>query len=170
MSKLKKNHVLLGLGVTYAEDGNRPYYCLAARFRPSGLVAEESEDAALENLRRGLRDLNRAVESFILAADLDGPAWDDLRRSAQGPFALPDGQEYFGSIVFVPSRTASAERLSRHIRAGLNAAAALLRATGYYRVSLRYKPVEQLPLEAITDGVPAEKDDNGKEDDEELPV
>jgi hypothetical protein len=170
MSKLKKNHILLGLGFTYAEGGNRPYYCLTARFRPSGVVVDESEEAALENLRRGLRDLNRAVESFVLAADLDGPAWDDIRRSAQGPFALPDGQEHFGHIVFVPSRTTPAESLSRHIRAGLNAAAALLRATGYYRVSLRYKPVEQLSLLSITDGVPAEKDDNEEEDEGELPV
>ena len=158
MSGLKKNHVLLGIGLARSQDGAKEYYCFTARFRPRAI---ESEDEVLENLRRGLRDLGRAIESFVLAADLEGPAWNDVRRSAQGPFVMPNDQEHFGNIVFVPSSAEESEAIARHIRAGLNAAAALLRATGYYRVSIRYKPEEQLSF--------SEGDEDAPEE-EELPV
>jgi hypothetical protein len=159
MSGLKKNHVLLGIGLARSQDGAKEYYCFTARFRPRAIVNKEE---VLENLRRGLRDLGRAIESFVLAADLEGPAWNDVRRSAQGPFAMPKGQEHFGNIVFVPSSTEEPEALARNIRAGLNAAAALLRATGYYRVSIRYQPEEQLSLPETGGDTP--------EEEEELPV
>jgi hypothetical protein len=160
MSGLRNNLVLLGIGVARSQDGAKEYYCFTARFRPKVFLREEPE---VENMRRALRDLGRAMESFVLGADLEGPSWNEIRRSAQGPFALPDGKEHFGNIVFVPSSTEDPDVISRHIRAGLNAAAALLRATGYYRVSIRYKPEEQLPLKDVSG-------DTSKEDEEELPV
>lgn len=160
MSGLKTNLVLLGVGSAMAYDGRGEYYCFTARLRPK--VVEEDEKRA-ENVRRGLRDLGRAMESFGLAADLEGPEWSEFRRAAQGPFALMDGKEHFGSIVIIPSPDAEVDVISRHIRAGLNAATALLRATGYYRVSIRYRPVEQLPLSDLADSTP-------KEEEEELSV
>lgn len=148
MSKLKNNNVLLGIGVARSSDGEGEYYCFTARLRPM--------DSDNENLSRSLRDLGRALQTFALIADVEGPSdWAaQVSNTAVGPFAMPNGQEHFGSIVIVPARDADPERVARQLRSGLNAAAALLRSTGYYRVSIKYRPVEQLHLNPREDQNP----------------
>lgn len=158
MAKLKNNNVLLAVGTAELADDDGPLYCFTARLRP--------KDDDPTNVSRCLRDLGRALDTFALSADVNGGSeWTrTVSLDARGPFALPGGQEHFGSIVIVPDNDAAPEHIARQLRAGLNSAAALLRATGYYRVSIKYKPVEQLELDE------GSADENPQDEDEDLPI
>jgi hypothetical protein len=94
---------------------------------------------------RCLRDLGRAVKTFALVADIEN---EELIKSvpyAGGPFALPKGQEWFSNIVLVPQDGVAEEQVFIALRAGVNAATALLRSAGY-RVSLQARPIEQITI------------------------
>lgn len=159
MAKLKNNNVLLAIGTAELGEERETAYCFTARLRP--------KDDDPTNISRCLRDLGRALDTFSLSADVDGASeWARaVSLTARGPFALPNGQEHFGSIVIVPSNEAEPDHVKRQLRAGLNSAAALLRATSYYRVSIKYKPVEQLELD-----VSAGEENPQDEEDGDLPV
>lgn len=158
MTTLKNNNVLLAVGAAALEERAGVVYCFTARLRP--------KDDDPTNVSRGLRDLGRALDTFALSADVNGGSeWVEAVSSvARGPFALPDGQEHFGSIVIVPAKEADGEHVARQLRAGLNSAAALLRATGYYRVSIKYKPIEQLELDEASSDENPEDDEESEED------
>lgn len=155
MRKMKNNMVVLGVGVAPANDRGE-WYSFMARLRP------KDEDS--ENINRGVRDLARALHTFMLTVDIDSPnEWNDGNATVKaGPFSLIGANEYFGNILFRVRGDADATMVSQKIRRGLNAAAALLRSTGYYRVGIRYKPIEQMLLQ--------EAEVEKHEEEEELPV
>jgi hypothetical protein len=158
MAKLKNNNVLLAVGIAELGDPKEMVYCFTARLRP--------KDLEPTNLSRGLRDLGRALDTFALSADVNGGSeWArDVSLNGRGPFAMHGAGEFFGNIIIVPSEEALPEHIARQLRAGLNSAAALLRATGYYRVSIKYKPVEQLELDETVGK------ENPEDAEEDLPV
>jgi hypothetical protein len=162
MAQLKTNMVLLGIGIAEQASGDGVYYCFTARLRPKDVEGDQ------DNIKRALRDLGRALDTFSLMADVDGASeWiASMTNAAKGPFMLPGGQEYFGSIVMVPSKSVEPDHIARRLRSGLNSAAALLRSTGYYRVSIRYKPEEQLELSGATTDNPEDMEEGA----DDLPV
>jgi hypothetical protein len=100
---------------------------------------------------RCLRDLGRAVKTFALVADIENGELIEAVPYSGGPFVLSKGQEWFSDLVLLPCEGVDEDELLSHLRAGVNAATALLRSGGY-RVSLQIKPPEQVEIPGAESG------------------
>jgi hypothetical protein len=115
-------------------------YCLMVRLFPVDI-----EQAVLDN-QRYIRDMARAIETFLLVSDVEGGEWaTNLIQTYINPFILKENMEYSSMISFdLRADTTENVAMSR-IKPGLSSASALLRGAGY-KVSIKVKPTKQLEL------------------------
>jgi hypothetical protein len=91
------------------------------------------------------RDIGRALNTFVLHADLDDSNVFEENNLIIGPYVYHENEEAIGVVPFAVKNgdsTAAAEK----IRSGLNAAAAIIRQGDGRIVRRRIAPVKQLLL------------------------
>lgn len=98
------------------------------------------------------RDLGRALNTFLLHADLENPNVFEENNLTLGPYVYHDNEEIVGLIVFsvkddIP--VDDSQSFASKILGGVNAAAGIIRYGGGRIVRRRIKPIRQLLLPAI---------------------
>jgi len=105
-----------------------------------------------ENSGRCLRDLNRAIKTFMVHADLeDLNVFEETQPWTSGPYAYSDGDSITCMVSFWTKSTADRTAMGARIRSGVNGALSLMKGAGY-KARKRIRPVEQLELVPVNDG------------------
>jgi len=87
------------------------------------------------------RDLSRAINSYVLSANVDRGDY----LTTLGPYMHPGAKELFCMVTFLRPQRNGDEQVLLDVKAGVNSAAILLKANGY-RVRKHINPVEQLAM------------------------
>jgi hypothetical protein len=108
-----------------------------------------SDDA--NNAGRCMRDLQRALQTFHLHADIEDK---NVFQAAvvSGPYSYNDQKNLISFVRLYPLDGVDRNTFSAKIRTGVHGVGSLLRQGGTYRVKARIKPVEQIPIPG-TEGV-----------------
>jgi hypothetical protein len=91
------------------------------------------------------RDIGRALNTFVLHADLDDSNVFEENNLILGPYIYHENEEAIGVVPFAVKNGDSATAAEK-IRSGLNAAAAIIRQGDGRIVRRRIKPIKQLLL------------------------
>lgn len=111
-----------------------------------------SDDTGNES--RCMRDLQRALQTFHLHADLE----DKTAFSSAvvfGPYSYNDQKNLISFARLHPQDGVDRNSFSAKIRTGVHGVSSLLRQGGTYRVKARIKPVEQVTIPGTDGGAPA---------------
>jgi hypothetical protein len=135
-----KNSIVIGVTKYATPDG--------AGVRLGILLRLTTKPDILDGERaRCLRDVRRAIQTFELVADIEDPAlFEDLNNGSMGPFMLAESREYASMVHAALRPEAIEEQALGRLKQGVHAAAAIFRAAGDYRISLKVKPAIQLDL------------------------
>jgi hypothetical protein len=91
------------------------------------------------------RDIGRALNTFVLHADLDDSNIFEENNLILGPYIYHENEEAIGVVPFAVKNGDSAAAAEK-IRSGLNAAATIIRQGDGRIVRRRIKPIKQLLL------------------------
>lgn len=134
----KYNRVVLALGRLVVPEVIR--YCLSIRFFPVDIVQ------AIKDIDKHFRDLDRAIQTFSIVADVEGGGWAvDFVGTCIKPFVFYENKEYCTNIFFSLAVGVTEDAAMIHIKPALSAASALLRHANY-RVAVKVRPTVQLEL------------------------
>jgi len=95
---------------------------------------------------RCYRDLGRALDTFVLHADLEDDSVFNGQKLSLGPYVYHDSEDAMGLIAFSSNPEVEETQLASKVRGAVNAAASIIRQNGGRMVRKRIKPVEQLLL------------------------
>ena len=105
----------------------------------------------VDNMPRCMRDLQRAMQTFHLHADLEDTGVFQ-GASVHGPYSYNELKNLVCFVRLSPQDGVDHNAFSAKIRTGVHGVGSLLRQGGVYRVKARIKPVEQIVIPE-TEGV-----------------
>ena len=118
------------------------------------LIEMKIGSADVDNSGRCMRDLQRALQTFHLHADIEDKSTFQ-EAMVYGPYSYNEQKNLISFVRLNPQDGVDKNALASKIRTGVHGVGSLLRQGGIYRVKAKIKPVEQIVIPETEGATPA---------------